>query len=71
VSPPDDEAGLEVRRRRAIAGRYEIDDTQELYCPAIFEAIGDAGFIGSVAQEFIPIRDPMTALVRAVAIGPG
>lgn len=37
-----------------VPGRNEIDDTQELYYPAIMQAIADSGFTGYVGQEFIP-----------------
>lgn len=37
-----------------VPGRHEIDDSQELYYPAIARAIRDTGFQGYVAQEFIP-----------------
>ncbi len=40
-----------------VPGRNEIDETQELYYPAIMKAIVDTGFGGFVAQEFIPSRD--------------
>jgi hydroxypyruvate isomerase len=40
-----------------VPGRNEIDDTQELYYPAIMKAIQKTGFKGYVAQEFIPKRD--------------
>lgn len=36
-----------------VPGRNEIDETQELYYPAIMKAILDTGFKGYVAQEFI------------------
>ncbi|MFD2570012.1 hydroxypyruvate isomerase family protein [Spirosoma soli] len=49
-------------------GRNEIDDTQELYYPAIMKAIVETGFKGYVAQEFIPKRDPLTSLKEAVLI---
>lgn len=39
-----------------VPGRNEIDDTQELYYPAIVRAIQETGFKGYVAQEFIPKR---------------
>ncbi|MDP2283583.1 MAG: TIM barrel protein, partial [Pseudohongiella sp.] len=39
-----------------VPGRNEIDDTQELYYPAIMRAIVATGFDGYVAQEFIPRR---------------
>ncbi|MFC4219157.1 hydroxypyruvate isomerase family protein [Flagellimonas marina] len=36
-----------------VPGRHEIDETQELYYPAIIKAIHATGFKGYVAQEFI------------------
>jgi len=51
-----------------VPGRHEIDDTQELYYPAVMKAIVDTGFKGTVAQEFIPLRDPMTSLAQAAKI---
>ena len=47
-------------------GRNEIDDTQELYYPAIMRAIVETGYEGLVAQEFVPLRDPMTSLREAI-----
>jgi hydroxypyruvate isomerase len=38
-------------------GRHEINNTQELYYPAIMQAIVKTGFTGFVAQEFIPTRE--------------
>ncbi|MFN4086953.1 MAG: hydroxypyruvate isomerase family protein [Spirosomataceae bacterium] len=35
-------------------GRNEIDDTQEIYYPAIVKAIVATGFKGYIGQEFIP-----------------
>ena len=49
-------------------GRNEIDNGQELYYPAIMQAIVDTGFKGFVAQEFIPKRDPLTSLRESIAI---
>lgn len=40
-----------------VPGRHEINDTQELYYPAIMEAIKDTGYKGYVAQEFMPTRE--------------
>ncbi|MGZ3861237.1 MAG: hydroxypyruvate isomerase family protein [Flavisolibacter sp.] len=37
-----------------VPGRHEINETQELYYPAIIKAILDTGFTDYVAQEFIP-----------------
>jgi len=49
-------------------GRHEIDQTQELYYPAIMRAIVETGFTGYVGQEFIPTRDPLTSLAQGVRI---
>ncbi|MBA4852491.1 hydroxypyruvate isomerase family protein [Emticicia sp. BO119] len=52
-----------------VPGRHEIDKTQELYYPAIMEAIVDTGFKGFVAQEFIPARtDKIASLKQGVEI---
>jgi hydroxypyruvate isomerase len=55
-----------------VPGRNEIDDTQELYYPAIMKAIVDTGFKGYVAQEFIPARNTneerLASLEKAVKI---
>jgi hydroxypyruvate isomerase len=37
-------------------GRHEIDDTQEIYYPAVMRAIAETGYDGYVGQEFIPSR---------------
>ena len=49
-------------------GRNEIDETQELYYPAIMRAIAETGFTGYVAHEFNPKRDPIESLAYAVRI---
>ncbi len=49
-------------------GRNEIDDTQELYYPAIMRAIAETGYKGYVAHEFVPKRDPLAALTYAARI---
>ncbi len=52
-----------------VPGRHEIDDTQELYYPAVMKAITDTGFKGHVAQEFIPARpDVLASLKQGVQI---
>lgn len=51
-----------------VPGRNEIDETQELYYPAIMRAIVKTGFKGFVAQEFIPKRDPLKSLSQAIRI---
>ncbi len=50
-----------------VPGRHEIDETQELYYPAIMKAISATGFKGYVAQEFIPLAaDKLASLKDAV-----
>lgn len=52
-----------------VPGRHEIDETQELYYPAIMKAIVDTGFKGYVAQEFIPSwTDKLAALKKGIQI---
>jgi hydroxypyruvate isomerase len=52
-----------------VPGRHEIDETQELYYPAIMKAIVDTGFKSYVAQEFIPAAtDKLGSLKKAVLI---
>lgn len=48
-----------------IPGRHEIDDTQELYYPAVMRAIVAAGFKGYVGQEFVPKQADKIASLRA------
>lgn len=47
-----------------VPGRHEINESQELYYPAIMEAIYKTGFDGFVAQEFIPTYDDKLAALR-------
>lgn len=55
-----------------VPGRHEIDETQELYYPAIMKAIAATGYKGYVAQEFIPTgkepKDKIAALKKAIRI---
>ncbi|WP_162052454.1 hydroxypyruvate isomerase family protein [Pontibacter pamirensis] len=52
-----------------VPGRHEIDDSQELYYPAIMRAIKETGFMGYVAQEFIPEQeDKLASLQKAIQI---
>jgi hydroxypyruvate isomerase len=48
-----------------VPGRHEIDESQELFYPAVMRAIRDTGFTGYVAQEFVPERNPMASLEDA------
>jgi hydroxypyruvate isomerase len=49
-------------------GRNEIDDSQEIFYPAVMRAIVATGYKGFVGQEFVPKRDPLTSLREAIAI---
>ena len=52
-----------------VPGRHEIDESQELYYPAIMRAIRATGFTGYVAQEFIPKQpDKLASLRKAVQL---
>jgi len=52
-----------------VPGRNEIDESQELFYPAIIKAIVATGFKGYLAQEFIPkSKDPIKSLREAVNI---
>jgi hydroxypyruvate isomerase len=52
-----------------VPGRHEIDETQELYYPAIMQAIVKTGFKGYVAQEFIPAKkDKIASLGAAIKL---
>jgi hydroxypyruvate isomerase len=52
-----------------VPGRNEIDETQELFYPAIMKAIVDTGYKGVVAQEFIPKNDkPLESLKKSILI---
>jgi len=49
--------------------RHEIDETQELYYPAIMRAIVETGYKGYVAHEFVPKKkDQIASLAYAVRI---
>jgi hydroxypyruvate isomerase len=52
-----------------VPGRHEIDETQELYYPAIMKAIVKTGYQGFVAQEFVPTgSDPLGSLAKCVRL---
>lgn len=52
-----------------VPGRNEIDETQELYYPAVMKAIVEIGHKGFVAQEFIPKNaDKIASLKQGVMI---
>ena len=48
-----------------VPGRREIDQSQELYYPAICRAIVESGYEGYLGQEFIPKGDPLASLKNA------
>ena len=52
-----------------VPGRHEIDESQELYYPAIMKAILETGFNGFVAQEFIPSKDDKNQQLAALEQG--
>jgi hydroxypyruvate isomerase len=51
-----------------VPGRNEIDESQELYYPAIMRAIVDLKYEGYVAHEYGPRKDPFESLAKAVQI---
>jgi hydroxypyruvate isomerase len=55
-----------------VPGRHEIDETQELFYPAIIKAIIETGFKGYLAQEFMPTgannNEKIKALKKAIKI---
>ena len=52
-----------------VPGRNEINDSQELFYPAIMKAILGTGFTGYVAQEFIPkAEDKIASLQESIRI---
>ena len=52
-----------------VPGRHELDETQELYYPAIMRALVTAGYKGFVGQEFVPTQtDKIESLRKSVLI---
>ena len=51
-----------------VPGRSNLDETQELYYPAIMNAIAETGFDGYIGQEFRPRGDRAQALEHAFRI---
>jgi len=50
-------------------GRNEIDETQELYYPAIMKALVGVGYKGFVGQEFVPKQpDKLASLEKCIRI---
>ena len=52
-----------------VPGRHELDETQELYYPAIMKALVASGYKGFVGQEFVPSQpDKIDSLRKSVLI---
>jgi hydroxypyruvate isomerase len=52
-----------------VPGRGEIDETQEIYYPAVMKAILETGYSGYVAHEFIPTwEDKLGSLRHGVRV---
>lgn len=49
-----------------VPGRHEIDDSQELFYPAIARAILNTGFSGYLAQEFIPSPEDKAGKIESL-----
>jgi hydroxypyruvate isomerase len=52
-----------------VPGRNELDETQELYYPAIMRALVSTGYKGYVGQEFVPKqKDKLESLRKCIQI---
>ena len=52
-----------------VPGRWIIDETQEIYYPAVMKAIAQTGYTGFVAQEFLPRGPkPLEELRKSIQI---
>jgi hydroxypyruvate isomerase len=52
-----------------VPGRHELDETQELYYPAIMSALVKTGYKGYVGHEFVPtMKDKLESLRKSVLI---
>ena len=51
-----------------VPGRHEIDESQELYYPAIMRVIAELQYAGYVSHEYTPTKDPLQSLTQAVQI---
>lgn len=49
-------------------GRGPLDESQEIYYPAVIRAIAETGFTGYVAHELVPKGDPIQALEAAYRV---
>ena len=52
-----------------VPGRHELDETQELYYPAIMQALVKTGYKGYVGQEFVPAqKEKLESLRKCILI---
>ncbi len=51
-----------------VPGRHELDNTQEVNWAGVMRAIAGTNFVGYVAHEFVPARDPLRSLQEAVEL---
>jgi hydroxypyruvate isomerase len=51
-----------------VPGRHELDNSQEVNWAGVMKAIGDTGFKGYIAHEFIPTGSPFHSLRQAVEL---
>jgi sugar phosphate isomerase/epimerase len=51
-----------------VPGRGELDESQEIFYPAVMRTLLEIRYQGYVGQEFIPTRDPAEGLAQAVAL---
>ena len=49
-------------------GRGELDDTQEIFYPAVMRKLLEIDYQGYVGHEFIPTRDPYKGLQEAIRV---
>jgi len=46
-------------------GRNDMDETQEIYYPAVARAVAETDYDGYVGHEFLPLGEPLAALQAA------
>ena len=51
-----------------VPGRGELDESQEIYYPAVMRTLLEIGYQGYVGHEFIPTREPAEVLAHAVGV---
>ena len=50
-------------------GRHEIDETQEIYYPAIMRAIVETGYKGYIGQEYVPTAKDKAGMLESLKKG--